>query len=314
MNNIDVLNAIQSGGAKAKGRMNSWILLVVSLFLFAGAGVFRWEPQFIILIAITIFIHEVGHLIAMRLYKYKNLKMLFIPFLGGVAFGESEEQDAYKIAMISIFGPLVGFLSSMLAVIIWLFFREDILLDYAKLSLIINAFNLLPIVPLDGGHFLNETLFNRFPKAELVFKVFAMVGLASMAYGLGIWFFWIIVFFMFITLKVSYKMARAACVLRKDEAIAGGELTEAKIAKIREAIRQANPYFEDERHIQKLPGAVNGMWLKINKTFPDVRTTVFLLVAYAFISFGIPTFTMGFIQGATNGHLAQPISGSDADH
>jgi hypothetical protein len=192
-------------------------------------------------------------------------------------------------------------------------FNEKILIEFAYLSLFINAFNLLPIVPLDGGHFLNETLFNRFPKAELAFKILAIIGLGLLSYFFRSWIFGLIAFFMLFTLGVSYKMAEAASSLRQEDGMKGSELTVEKIGRIREMIREANPHFESERNIKRLPNVVNGMWNRINKIFPSIPTTVFLLVAYVVVGFGFSTFTLGFIHGATKGELVQQDASRDAD-
>jgi hypothetical protein len=42
-------------------------------------------------LAIIILLHELGHLLAMQLFGYRNTSMLFIPFFGGVAMGKNEQ-------------------------------------------------------------------------------------------------------------------------------------------------------------------------------------------------------------------------------
>ena len=170
-----------------KGRVNAWILLGGSLVLFAGLGVFSFDLPSLIMLVIAIFIHELGHVLGMKLFRYKNIKMLFIPLFGGAAVGTPGRQDAFRIAMISILGPAFGLLSCYLAMVVWLFFRHDFLITYVNISFFINAFNLLPILPLDGGHFMNETLFSRFPKAELLFSIVAFFALVYIAYRWSSW-------------------------------------------------------------------------------------------------------------------------------
>lgn len=313
MENTEIYEIIKSGPKKTSSPLNVWLLLGVSLFAFMGSGVFVWEIKFLVLLAIAILIHELGHLLAMRLYKYKNLKMMFLPLLGAVASGESKEQNAYKIAMISIFGPFIGFVSCIVAAILGVFTNEVLFFEYAYVSLFLNAFNLLPIMPLDGGQFLNETLFNRFPKAELGFKIIAIIGLSYLSYLFGSWIFGIIAFFMLFTIGISYKMANVARDLRKEADFKGGEITEEKIAKIRNAMKAVNPHFEKGKNINQLPNIINNMWLRVNKNFPSIPTTVFLVLVYFVVASLFSIFTWGFILGAQGNVSALQIAPLNAD-
>ncbi len=74
----------------------SWVknlmYLVISLWLFYVLGVLEWGTEYLIAIIVAIFIHECGHLVAMKIFGYKNLKMLFIPFMGAIAAGVPEDE------------------------------------------------------------------------------------------------------------------------------------------------------------------------------------------------------------------------------
>ncbi len=290
MTDTEILESIQT--TQPKKSLNAWLLLVVSLVVFAGLGVFHWDLEYVLLLIVALFIHELGHLLAMKVFRYKNLKMLFLPFIGAAAIGEPQEQNSCKIAWISLFGPLVGFLSCYVALLLWMFTKSNVLINYAYLAVFLNTFNLLPIVPLDGGHFLNETLFSRFPKAELIFRIFALLGLAFLAYDMGSWVFGALTFFTLLTLGVTFQISKATAILRKRERMKGGELTLEKVGQIREEIRKANPRFEDEKNIKGLPNIVGSIWLRINKTFPSIWVTLGLLAAYVFTFIVLPVFTL----------------------
>ncbi len=313
MDNAEIYETIKSGPKKTGNPLSAWLLLGVSLFAFIGLGVIAWEIKVIALLAIAIFVHELGHLLAMRLYKYKNLKMMFLPLLGGIASGESKEPDAYKIAMISILGPFVGFLSCFVSVALGVATNETLFFEYAYMSFFLSAFNLLPIMPLDGGQFLNETLFNRFPKAELWFTVIAIIGLGYLSYIYGSWLFGIAALFMLSTISISYQMAKVARDLRLEAGFKDGDITEEKIAKIRNALMTANPYFEEGNNINGLPDLINNMWLRVNKNFPSVPKTFFLILVYLVVTFGFSAFTWGLIDAAQENESTQQIAPFNAD-
>ena len=271
---------INAVGASNKQRVNAWILLGASLLLFTGLGAFKWDLSWVIILVVTIFIHEMGHVLGMKLFRYKNIKMLFIPFLGGAAIGTPGRQDAFRIAMISILGPVFGLLSCYLAVAVWLYYPQKFLVEYAWFSLFINALNLLPILPLDGGHFMNETLFSRFPKAELVFNIAAVIALAYIACLWSSWLMGFLALFWMITIPLKYNIGNVAAKLKRNDAVAGGEITREKAARIRQELEVASPQYTRGAHAKNLAKYINDIWEKINKKFLTVPMTVFMVIIY----------------------------------
>ncbi|MBI2108699.1 MAG: hypothetical protein HYT93_00760 [Parcubacteria group bacterium] len=125
----------------------------MSLSAFAYA--FWLGPWFAIGLVLMIFIHEMGHVIAMRIKGFEATTPVFIPFLGAAIFApkfENRDDEAY----VGYGGPLVG---SAAAVILFLiYFLLDASSTVAHIVLItsyaavfINLFNMIPLSPLDGG-------------------------------------------------------------------------------------------------------------------------------------------------------------------
>lgn len=101
-----------------------------------------------------IFVHEMGHVWAMRREGMKTKAPVFIPLVGAVIFAPemgSREQEA----RIGYAGPLVGSLAAFLVFLIALTTSGGLrtgLLIASYLGVLINLFNLIiPIRPLDGG-------------------------------------------------------------------------------------------------------------------------------------------------------------------
>jgi hypothetical protein len=122
----------------------------------------------------------------MRFFGYRNLGIVFIPFLGAIARGTPEKRDPRHSAIVSLSGPGLGLLSAILALELHGAIQNDWFLSYARMSFFINFLNLLPIRPLDGGQFMNEILFSRHPYLEVVFGIvsaFAMCIGATIQFG-----------------------------------------------------------------------------------------------------------------------------------
>jgi tetratricopeptide (TPR) repeat protein/Zn-dependent protease len=283
MTNPEIVEAINDKKAKAQAGFGPVALLLASGALYLVVGAQRWNLETTLFLVAALAIHECGHLIAMKVCRYKNLKMLFIPFFGAVASGESSEHNAFKIAIIALSGPIAGLLAGGVAVLLWLTTHNSVLLNFAFISVLLNGFNLLPIVPLDGGHFLNETLLAKYPKAELGFKIVAVITLFALAVRFKVPALAVIGIFILLVLKVSYDMATAVNRLRTMKGVMGGGLTAEKVGTIREEIVKANPQLGMMKFEQKLPVHVEATWARINKVFPTPSSAGLLLAVYLVI-------------------------------
>lgn len=132
------------------------MITVVTMSISAVAYAFWLGPWFAIGLVVMLFIHEMGHVVAMKMRGYKASAPVFIPFLGAVIFGP-RMTDRDDEAFIGIGGPVLGGLAAAVTLGIW-FFIEDkesdlsiILLMVSYVGMFLNVFNLMPIRPLDGG-------------------------------------------------------------------------------------------------------------------------------------------------------------------
>ena len=236
----------------------------------------------------------------MRCFRYKNVKMLFLPFLGAMAMGETRRSDATKNAIISLAGPALGTLGAIVSFIAYLFFRHDLLLQLSLLSLFLNAFNLLPFKPLDGGHFLNDALFSRYPKAQLAQDLIAGAALVYLAFRLEAVLLGILAFFVLIGAPQRFALAKLAVRLRHDDRLRGPELDVHKVRAIRQALQQSIPQIAKADEEKALPSWISKVWEESRKKHPDIWTALGLLLAYVVLLVGIIPFCFGFIQGFTN--------------
>lgn len=112
--------------------------------------------ELIVLFAI-VFIHELGHLAAALLSGVRIRSVQMLPFGGVVEIEDHGQLTAWKEIGIAVAGPLMNALMIGVA----LLFREAGWGDGAFLSYVVygNAmiagFNLLPVLPLDGGKILH---------------------------------------------------------------------------------------------------------------------------------------------------------------
>ncbi len=136
------------------------LLLLPKLKLFTTAGtmlvsiaayslVFGWT--FALGFVVLLLVHEMGHVIALRREGITASPPMFIPFLGAVISARSLGDNALAEARVGLAGPVLGSVGAAVCVIVWHVTGDDIWRALAFTGFFLNLFNLLPVIPLDGG-------------------------------------------------------------------------------------------------------------------------------------------------------------------
>ena len=123
----------------------------LSMLLSVVAYAFIWGWRFAVGFVALLFVHEMGHYIQLRREGVKPSGMLFIPFLGAVVGARSLGGSALAEARVGLAGPVVGSLAAAALVPVAVLTGDDFWYALAFTGFFLNLFNLLPVVPLDGG-------------------------------------------------------------------------------------------------------------------------------------------------------------------
>ncbi|HEY2161027.1 MAG TPA: site-2 protease family protein [Solirubrobacteraceae bacterium] len=115
----------------------------------AYSFIFGWT--FAVGFVVLILVHEMGHVIQLRREGIKASAPMFIPFLGAVISAKSLGRNATAEARVGLAGPILGSIGAALCIVIWQATGNDLYRALAFTGLFLNLFNLLPVVPLDGG-------------------------------------------------------------------------------------------------------------------------------------------------------------------
>jgi Zn-dependent protease len=121
--------------------------MLVSVVAYATIWGFSFALGFVILLLV----HEMGHVIALRRAGIKASAPMFIPFMGALITARSLGEDALAEARVGLAGPILGSLGAAVCVVIWQITGHDYWRALAFTGFFLNLFNLLPVVPLDGG-------------------------------------------------------------------------------------------------------------------------------------------------------------------
>jgi Zn-dependent protease len=110
-----------------------------------------WGWSFAAGFVVLLFVHEMGHVIALRREGIKASAPMFIPFLGAMITAKSLGDNALAEARVGLAGPVLGSLGAAAVAVIAGLTGSTMLLALAYVGFLINLFNLLPVLPLDGG-------------------------------------------------------------------------------------------------------------------------------------------------------------------
>jgi len=122
-----------------------------TMLVSIAAYAWIWGWKFAVGFVLLILVHELGHVLELRRQGIPASAPLFIPFLGAVVGMRQLPDDAWKESRVALAGPILG---SIGAAAVWAAgaaLDSNLLVALAFTGFFINLFNLLPIVPLDGG-------------------------------------------------------------------------------------------------------------------------------------------------------------------
>lgn len=216
LQNPEVIAELEKLQEEKPGWIKAILLLVISAAFFLGVGAAQWSWRFALMLIPILFIHELGHYLTMMMFGYKNLKMFFIPFFGAAVSGRHYNVAGWKKVIVSLAGPLPGIYLAIGLGIYGLYHKHEFSMEIAFLALILNGFNLIPVLPLDGGWVMHAVLFCRHPLLDTAFRVVAGIGLILLGIVSGGQIMTGVAVAMFISLPTTYLVARITDRMRKE--------------------------------------------------------------------------------------------------
>ncbi len=212
----EIQPAPSSAASGFRGHIWAWIGVALKLFksvkvvqvalvgmsLSAWGILFSWEFAAAI-VGILIF-HEYGHLRAMKKCGIPTKGIYLIPFVGGVAVGE-RARTHWEEVYIAMMGPFFGLAMTLVFGVGYALTGNHFMGLVTSIGALVNLFNLLPVMPLDGGQVFKAMALSGQKKAGMItVGLLTAIGLV-MAYRLG---FYLLIFFLIlgvVDLLASWK-------------------------------------------------------------------------------------------------------------
>jgi Zn-dependent protease len=178
-----VISRIRPGIAALMAKLGPKLLAVIVKFAKLGLGIgsmvaysylFTW--QFAIILMVSLFWHESGHVWAMKKCKMRIKGIYFIPFIGAAAMTEDAFKTRKDEVFCAIMGPVWGFVMAVGTAAIYYVTKNAFFAAISGWIALINLFNLLPINPLDGGRIMKSITFSINSKLGLIFLSVGIVA------------------------------------------------------------------------------------------------------------------------------------------
>ena len=135
------------------GKASTLLSMMLSLWFYYTL----WGWPFAVGFVLSIYVHEMGHVIALRRLGFKATAPMFIPGFGALIRLKQQVVNPREDAEIGLAGPIYGLGAAVAVLGVWAILKIElnkevpILAAIAGVGAWINLFNLFPIWTLDGG-------------------------------------------------------------------------------------------------------------------------------------------------------------------
>ena len=154
----------------------STLLMVGFLWLLTGSWIVAGSLMF------ALFVHEYGHVLAMNRLGMGPARIYVIPFLGGLAKGQTAPRTEWIGVLVSLAGPAFGLLAMLPLLAVWAVTGNVEWIAAAFFVAMLNLINLVPAPPLDGSRALGPVLAKVHPMLEKL--VLLAIGVAVVWWGI----------------------------------------------------------------------------------------------------------------------------------
>lgn len=268
--------------SQKSGILNKLIFLVLSIIIFFRVGLMNSSWESAIILIVVLLVHEGGHWLGMKFLGYKDVSMFFIPFFGAAVSGKKLGASGSHQAIVAFLGPVPGILIGVIGLIVYRINPSPLLLQYIWMSLIINTFNLLPLIPFDGGRIMDAILFSRHPLIEAIFRVIAVLAMAALAFAMSSIALGVISVFLLMTLSENYAISKMAIRYKKGLQDQLPELTEkippSQLGTMLPYLMEGLP--QAQMNPRRLALRARALWSKLFRNPPGLWPTVGFLLFF----------------------------------
>jgi len=186
------VKGLQFSVAGVPTRIDPLFFVVMGMFGLAGGREGWYILEWVVVAGVSILVHEMGHALAFR--RFGAQPEIVLHGFGGVTTGAA--QPPKRSMAVSVAGPAVGFAVGFAVLLAARAVTpgdsdllEIVISDLVFVNIVWGVFNLLPILPLDGGNivaaFLEQATGDTSQRAARIISVVTAAALAVAGLALG---------------------------------------------------------------------------------------------------------------------------------
>ena len=133
-----------------------------AFYASASLAIYSWlfTIEFAVILMATLAVHELGHIVMLKKFGGRPKGLFLIPFIGGLANHESMVSNRWQAACVAMAGPIFGLFMSLVYLLLYGITGDIFFGALCAFNALLNLFNLLPVLPLDGGQMLKQVSFS----------------------------------------------------------------------------------------------------------------------------------------------------------
>lgn len=144
----------------------------------------------------------------MKAFNYKDLNMFFIPLLGAAAFGTKKDITQKQKVLIAMAGPLPGIIIGSIIYANGYASENDVYMRIGNIFIYLNLFNLLPIMPLDGGRILKDLFLHKKEKISIFFLWVSITCIIIIALKTEAFFLLLVPVFLYTQINIQTEYSK----------------------------------------------------------------------------------------------------------
>ncbi len=221
---------------------------LIALFIaFMSSGTLAGTLLGVIVILVSVIVHEFGHALTGILFGQKT--RIELAAFGGFTYRQGRKLKLWEEFIVVLNGPLAGFLLFLLArFVLHTFTIQNAAIDHMlKFTALVNFFwtivNLIPVLPLDGGHLLSillEAIFG-FRGVKIAIVAGLVISVAVSVFFLAIGRFFIGALFLILTFE-SFRSLRYYKLLSEPD----------RDTTLQDLMKAADADFQEEKYEEAL--------------------------------------------------------------
>ncbi|NLY43662.1 MAG: hypothetical protein GX066_06795 [Clostridiaceae bacterium] len=176
------------------GELTHYIYIHPTFFIIIPIAIITKSVKEIVILYGIIIIHEFFHLIVMLHYKIEIEQVKIMPFGITIKIKNNLIEKPEHEIMVALAGPLSNALLAFAAYLVKVYclYRTDDITFFIFGNIVIGTFNLMPVLPLDGGRILKAVLTLKWGYVKAFYFVMKLTRCMSFIFFIiGIYVFYI---------------------------------------------------------------------------------------------------------------------------